>query len=215
MTAKIGQLFGSKTRVKLLAKLLLNPDAHFYTRKLSRDLNIPYSMLYKEEKNLASIDIIHEEKQGKITLISINKNLPYFNDLKNLIIKTAGLGDTLKETLLKLPGIQFGLIYGSIASGEESAFSDVDLLIVGQNREEEILKALSTAETVVGREINYVLWNDEEFMQRVKSRHHLLIDIAEKPVIMLVGDQDEFRRTVKEPNHRANKTQQRPSVKVP
>jgi hypothetical protein len=44
-------------------------------------------------------------------------------------------------------------------------------------------------------------------MERVKSKHHLLVDITSKPVIMLVGDEDEFRRTVKKQNHRANKAE--------
>jgi len=191
------RLFGSKTRVTLLAKLLMNPEKSFYIRELSRELNIPYSMLYKEEKNLASLNIINEEKKGKVTLVSINKNLPYFTELKNLLIKTAGLGDLLKNALSELMGIRYALVYGSFASGEESASSDIDVLIIGSDREEKILGAISSVEKAVGREINYILWNEEEFAKRVKSRHHLLMEIASKPVIMLVGEEDEFRRTVK------------------
>ena len=207
MTSKIDKLFGSKTRVTLLAKLVLNPDKSFFLRELSRDLHIPYSMLYKEEKNLASLSIVQEVKQGKVTLVSINKNLPYFNELKNLITKTAGLGGLLKETFSKLHGIQYALVYGSIASGEESASSDVDLLIVGEISEEKILNAVSLAEKEVGREVNYILWSRDELMERVKSKHNLLVDIAAKPAIMLVGDEDEFRRTLKKQNHRTNKAE--------
>jgi predicted nucleotidyltransferase len=207
MTSKIDKLFGSKTRVALLAKLVSNPGKSFFLRELSRDLRIPYSMLYKEEKNLASLSIVQEVKQGKVTLVSINKHLPYFNELKNLITKTAGLGDLLKETFSKLQGIQYALVYGSIASGEESASSDIDLLIVGEISEEKILNAVSLAEKEVGREVNYILWSWEEFMERVKSKHNLLVDIAEKPLIMLEGDEVEFRRTVKKQNHRANKAE--------
>lgn len=214
MTSKIDQLFGSKTRVSLLSKLLLNPNETFYLRKLSRDLAIPYSMLYKEEKKLSSLGIVQEETQGKVTLITINRHLPYFNELKNLIIKTAGLGDLLREAFSKIQGIHYAFVYGSVARGEESVSSDVDLLFVGKTSEEEILNAASLVEKEAGREVNYILWTEGEFMQRVKSKHHLLVDIAEKPVIMLVGDENEFRRTVKESNHRANKTKQRLSVKV-
>lgn len=191
------RLFGSKTRVTLLAKLLMNPEKSFYIRELSRELNIPYSMLYKEEKNLVSLNIINEENKGKVTLVSINKSLPYFGELKNLLVKTAGLGDLLKNALSELTGIRYALVYGSLASGEESASSDIDVLIIGSDREEKILGAIGSVEKAVGREINYILWNEEEFAKRVKSRHHLLMEIASKPVIMLVGEEDEFRRTVK------------------
>jgi predicted nucleotidyltransferase len=197
MTYRMDRLFGSKTRVTLLAKLLMNPEKSFYIRELSRELNIPYSMLYKEEKNLVSLNIITEEKKGKVTLVSINKNLPYFAELKNLLIKTAGLGDLLKNALSELTGIRYALVYGSFASGEESASSDIDVLIIGSDREEKTLGVIGSVEKAVGREINYILWNEAEFAKRVKSRHHLLMEIASKPVIMLVGEEDEFRRTVK------------------
>jgi predicted nucleotidyltransferase len=197
MTSKMDRLFGSKTRVTLLAKLLMNPEKSFYIRELSRELNIPYSMLYKEEKNLVSLNIINEEKKGKVTLVSINKSLPYFAELKNLLIKTAGLGDLLKNALSELRGTRYALVYGSFASGEESASSDIDVLIIGSDREEKLLGAIGSVEKAVGREINYILWNEEEFAKRAKSRHHLLMEIASKPLIMLVGEEDEFRRTVK------------------
>lgn len=197
MTSKIDRLFGSKTRVSLLSKLFMNPDKSFYIRELSRELNIPYGMLYKEVKNLISLSILNEEKKGKLTLISANKSLPYFSEVKNLMIKTTGLADLLKAALSALKEIRYALIYGSLASGEESESSDIDLLIIGNATEDNMLNAVSRIEKEVGREINYILWNTSEFMKRVKSHHHLISDIANKPIIMLVGEENEFRRTLK------------------
>ncbi len=205
MTSKIDRLFGSKTRVSLLSKLLMNPDKSFYIRELSRELGIPYGMLYKEEKNLTSLGLVNEEKRGKVTLVSINKNLPYFDELKSLIMKTVGLGDLLKSMLSGLKGIRYALVYGSFASGEESEYSDVDLLIIGNMSEEKILNITSQVEKEVGREINHILWSEEEFMKRVESKHHLLREIASKPVIMLVGEEGEFGRTVKKWSYKDDK----------
>jgi predicted nucleotidyltransferase len=204
MTSKMDKLFGSKTRVALLAKLVMNPDKSFYLRELSRELKIPYSMLYKEEKNLASLGMVTEEKKGKITLVSMNKNLPYLAELKNLIIKTVGLGDLLRNLFSGFGKIRYALVFGSFASGEESGSSDVDLLIVGSISEEKILSVVSRVEKEVAREINYLLWNEEEFRKRVKHKHHLLREIANKPVIMLVGEEDEFRRVVKKQSYNEN-----------
>jgi len=197
MTPKIDKLFGSKTRVSILSKLLMNSDKSFYIRELSRDLKIPYGMLYKEEKNLLSLGIVTEEKKGKVTLVSVNRNLPYFAELKNLMIKTVGLGDALRSALSELKGIRYAFVYGSFASGEEAGSSDVDLLIIGNVSEDEVLSVVSRVEKEVGREINYILWSEEEFLKRVKSRHYLLENIASKPIIMLVGVEDEFRRVIK------------------
>ena len=195
--SKIDRLFGSKTRAVLLSKLMMNPDRSFYLRELSKDLKIPYSMLYKEEKNLASLGIVNEEKRGRVTLVTVNRKLPYFAELKNLIIKTVGLSSPIRDALSGLKGIRYALAYGSFASGEESESSDIDLLVIGKADEEELLKAASRIEDKVGREVNYILWSEREFGSRVRSRHHLLLDIVAKPIIMLIGDEDEFRRAVK------------------
>jgi len=197
MTYRMDRLFGSKTRVSLMSKLVMNTDKSFYIRELSRELKIPYGMLYKEEKNLVSLGIVNEEKKGKVTLVSINKNLPYFVELKNLLIKTAGLADLLRKALVELREIKYALIYGSFASADESESSDIDLLIIGEATEEKILNLIAPIEKEVGREINYILWNEKEFMKRAKNRSPLLRDIASKPVITLVGEEDEFRRTAK------------------
>ncbi|MCP8321847.1 MAG: nucleotidyltransferase domain-containing protein [archaeon] len=197
MTSKLDRLFGSKTRIALLSKFMMDSNKQFYIRELSKELNIPYGMLHREVKNLASLGILAEEKKGKITLVSVNKKLPYFAELRGMMMKTAGLGDLMRGTLSELKGIRYALIYGSFASGEETESSDIDLLIVGNLSEEEVLKAVSQVEKEVRREINYILWSEKEFLKRVKSKHHLLEDVAKKPMIMLVGDEDEFRRAAK------------------
>ncbi len=197
MTATIDRLLGSRTRAALLTKLMMSPDKRFYLRELSRELKMPYSMLYKEEKNLVALDILVEEKRGKVTFVSVNRKLPYFAELKGLIIKTAGLGDVLQAALSELEEIRYALVYGSFAEGTEVERSDVDLLIVGDVDEEKVLMAVEEAEGKVGREINYILWSEKEFRARAKSRHHLLSDIVRKPAIMLIGEEDEFRRAGK------------------
>lgn len=67
-----------------------------------------------------------------------------------------------------------------------------------------MLKAVSQVEEDVGREVNYILWSDGEFSKRVRGRHHLLGEIVRKPIIMLVGEEDEFRRAVKRWNSEEN-----------
>ena len=127
--------------------------------------------------------------------------------MKGLITKTTGLGDLIRDALSDLGGIRYALIYGSFASGKEMESSDVDLLVIGNLNEENLLKAVSKVEKDLGREINYILWSSEEFSKRAESRHHLLVDIARNPVIMLVGDEDEFRRAAEKRNYEEVKAQ--------
>jgi len=193
-------LFGSKTRVRLITKLMMNPKQTYYIRELSRELGIPYGMVYREIGNLAGLRIIKLEKRGKITLIHVNESLPYLGDLRNLVLKTTGVSHVILEMI---PGdsVRFMLVFGSMASGDYGERSDIDLMVVGSLEEEPLLEAAKRIEAETGREVNYVLWSEEEFREKIKSGHHLLLDIAEKPLIMLVGSEDEFRGAVKAAGH--------------
>lgn len=204
VTSRIDRLFGSRTRVALLSKLLMNVDRSFHIRELSRNLGISYSVVYKEVRNLSLLGILNEEKRGKITLVSANRRLPFFRELKGLVMKTAGLVDLLRTALGEVGGITFALVYGSFASGEESESSDVDVLLVGDVSEEKVLRAVRQVEEKTGREINYIVWRENTFRKNVKAKHHLLEEIANGPVMMIAGEENEFRRAVERQGRKEN-----------
>jgi len=190
-------MFGSETRVKILKLLLLNPDTSFYIKEISTRVGLAFSMVYKELANLKNLGLVIEERKGKLRLFKINKQSLLYENLKMIFIKTVGLGDIVTEHLQKLDKIRYAVIYGSFARGQQLKTSDVDLLIIGNLDEEKLIKAISEMEKSLDREINYILWSEKEFKKRVKTKYHLLTEIADNPVIGLVGDADEFRRTVK------------------
>lgn len=198
VTSKIDKLFGSKMRVKLLCKLLLGPKKSYYLRELARELGVSYGALYREVENLADMGIVRRKKVGKVSLLSVNEQLPYIRDLRALLVKTAGVADVLREALDKFSAVKYAVIYGSFAAGEATEESDVDVLIVGSLSEEVLAKELARAEEKLGREVNYILWSEEEFAKRAREGHHLLTEIAARPIVMLVGDEDEFRRAIEQ-----------------
>ncbi|MBN2334564.1 nucleotidyltransferase domain-containing protein [Candidatus Bathyarchaeota archaeon] len=196
------KLFGSKTRVRVITELVMNPMRAFYIRELSRELGIPYGMVYREIGNLAELGIITLEKRGKITVIHVNMGLPYLSDLRNMVLKTTGVSHMILEKISSKDGILFMLVFGSMASGEYAEGSDIDLMVIGNLDEELLLSAAKRIEEDTGRDVNYMLWGEDEFREKAKAGHHLLLDIVEKPLIMLVGSEDEFRGAVKAAGHK-------------
>ena len=201
-------LFGSKTRTKLLTKLMMEPERQFYIREISRETQIPYGMVYKELDNLKQLGIIKSQKKGKITLLQVNKETPYYKDLRNLIMKTTGISNIIQNHL-KHPDIEYLLVFGSIASGEDTPESDIDLMIIGDIPEIKLIEEAKEIEKNIGRELNYILWTREEFEKKIKEKHHLLIDVADKPIIMLKGSEDEFRGSIEKGLTEEDQTQQK------
>lgn len=196
MISKIDKLFGSRTRVLILSKLVMNSNRSLYIRQLSKELGLTFSVVYKEVENLKDLSLVTEERKGKLRLFTINKDSVIYDELRKLLLKTTALGQQLKPSLPELKKAKYALIYGSIARGEELQTSDIDLLIIGDIAEENLIAGIRKIEEEIGREINYILWSEKEFQKRVKTKHHLLTEIADNPIIGLVGDVDEFRQTV-------------------
>jgi predicted nucleotidyltransferase len=176
---------------------MMEPDREYYIRELSRETKTHYSMIYKEIENLEQLGVIKTEKKGRITLLRVNKELPYYHDLRSLIMKTTGISHTILNQLETQQNIEYLLIFGSAASGEDAPQSDIDLMIIGEPTEETLLESVNAIEKSTGKEINYILWTREEFEKKIKENNHIILDIADKPLIMLKGEVDAFRRTIK------------------
>jgi len=188
-------LFGSETRRSLLTALLMNQDTSYHIRGLSEVTGIPYGMVYREVQNLTEMGLIIHEKKGNLRILHVNKNLPIYPDLRNIIIKTTGFYQYLaKELTGKL---EYLLVYGSTASHSDRPDGDIDLMVIGEIDENNLLDSINRVEAQTKRAIDYIHWTNEEFHQKIKERHHLLQDIVDKPLIMLEGEEDEFRGLVK------------------
>lgn len=190
------RLFTSKTRVKLLSEILLNSDREYHIRELSRIIDISPIYVQKELKSLQSLGLLTSRKQGNMVLYTLDKRSTISDDLKRIFLKTEVVGTEILKSLDKVK-IQYALIYGSFAKGVETTKSDIDLLVIGDLDEDVLLKSVSKAEGKVGREISYVLWTPKEFAQKARQRIPLLLEILKTDVVMIIGDQREFKRFVK------------------
>ena len=185
-------LFG-KTRQAVLALLYGRADSSFYTKQILDAVRIGRGTVQRELKNLTDTGIITREVQGRQVYYRANAQCPIFNELKSLIVKTAGLADVLREALAPLDEqVTVAFVYGSMASGEATAASDIDLLIVGDLDEMALHKALIEAEKLLGRPVNYHLLGRKEFEQRHKEKNGFLDRVLAGPKIMILGSTDEL-----------------------
>ena len=82
---------------------------------------------------------------GNQTHYQANPVSPIYNELVSISRKTFGLADIIRQALqaddslfangssLVKDSIQYAFIYGSIAKGEDTAQSDIDLMIIGDD----------------------------------------------------------------------------------
>jgi predicted nucleotidyltransferase len=188
------KLFSSNTRVKILSLFLFNDDLNYYVREISKLINVHPSQVLKELSNLEDLNIIVKHKKGNLSIYKVNKSNIFLSDLKNIFLKTEFVGKNIKDKLEDK--VKYCLIFGSFAKGIENSKSDVDILVISDVlKENELLNIIQDLENNLKRDINYILWNNKDFIKKSKN-NHLLKTINKDKIVMLIGDENEFRRQI-------------------
>ena len=184
-------LFPNQYRRKVLGLLLMRPDQQIHLRELARVIGAAPGTLKKELDALCGVGLLRAERVGNQVRFCANTAHPVFPELQALIRKTIGLADALRLSLAPLAGrIDAAFIFGSMASGTESAGSDIDLMVVGDAGFAEIVDATYAAQATLGREINPKVMSASEWQAKKAERNAFLQDVLNKPRIMLIGDAD-------------------------
>ena len=184
-------LFPNQYRRKVLGLLLIRPEQQIHLRELARVIGAAPGTLKKELDALCEAGLLRAERVGNQVRFCANTAHPVFPELQALIRKTIGLVDALRLSLAPLAGrIDAAFVFGSMASGTESAGSDIDLMVVGDAGFAEIVDATYAAQAALGREINPKVMSASEWQTKKAERNAFLQDVLNKPRIMLIGDAD-------------------------
>lgn len=184
-------LFPNQYRRKVLGLLLMRPEQQIHLRELARVIGAAPGTLKKELDALCEAGLLRAERVGNQVRFCANTAHPVFPELQALIRKTIGLADALRLSLAPLAGrIDAAFVFGSMASGTESAGSDIDLMVVGDAGFAEIVDATYAAQATLGREINPKVMSASEWQTKKAERNAFLQDVLNKPRIMLIGDAD-------------------------
>jgi predicted nucleotidyltransferase len=184
------KLFSSKVRVKLLDAFLSSPDTRFYVREIQRKTGEDIKNIHQELQNLEGIGLLRSEVQGNQKYYSVDEKFFLYPELKAIIFKTTGVLGLLKEALNKLKGVDVAFIYGSYAQGTESKNSDVDIFIIGDPDLTVLNETVAGLEEQLNREINYMVFDRDEFEMRIKDKESFMLEVMEGRKIILKGTLD-------------------------
>ncbi|RKZ07592.1 hypothetical protein DRQ25_11235 [Candidatus Fermentibacteria bacterium] len=183
----------SKTRRNILVLFFTHPDKGYHIREVVRCIQGGRGAVVRELNALAEAGILVRESKGNLVIYQANRDCPVFQDIHNLIVKTGGIADVIRSALSNLDGISYCFIFGSTSRGELDQISDVDVFVIGEVTFTEVSKALHSAQTTLGRNISPVVYSDNEFTVKVSQRNHFIMNVLNKPIIMLIGGEDDLR----------------------
>ena len=192
----LNKLFSSKTRVEILKLFLFNTNNSFYQRQISNLTAQSIRGVQREVDKLNRIGLIERSIQGNRIYYKVNKKCPIVEDLKNIFFKSVGIAEVLKDNF-KEKGIKVAFIYGSYARGEESLLSDIDLMVIGDISSKELSSVLSKPKQELMREINYVVFSLNEFINKAMQKDHFINSVLKDKKIYIIGSEDELKGLIK------------------
>lgn len=189
----LGSLLFGEYRQRALGLLLLNPDASFHVRELARLTGTSAGTLHKELTKLTTGGILQRKQIGNQVHYSANLNCPIFDELASILRKTSGLADVLAKALIDLENkIDVAFVFGSVARGDQQTRSDVDIMLIGSLSFADAVQALHASQAVLQREINPVVYSQDEFNRRIKNNDSFTNEVLTKPKLFIIGKENEL-----------------------
>jgi len=182
-------LFG-QTRRAVLSLLYGHADEEFYLRQIIRAAGIGQGTVQRELERLVGAGLVRRRQHGRQVYFQANPDNPVYQELRGMLLKTAGVADVLRGALTPLAArIRVAFIYGSVARGEERRASDVDLMVVGDVSFSEVVGVLGPAQERLGREVNPTVFTVPEFRTRLKAGQHFVRSVMRQEKVFLCGDE--------------------------
>jgi DNA-binding transcriptional ArsR family regulator len=185
------ELLSSRVKAEVFRLLFGIVGRELHVREIERQSGLADATVRQELKRLARLGVVEARRDGNRTYYRANALHPLYPDIHHIVIKTSGLVDLLREALAH-PGIRVGFVFGSLASGNDNAHSDVDLMVIGTISLRQLGNQLSGVATKVGREINPHVLTPAEFRQRKNARDHFLTTVLKTPRLFVIGSEHEL-----------------------
>jgi predicted nucleotidyltransferase len=193
-TAGIADALFPKGRQRVLAVLFGNPDRSFYANEVISLAQSGTGSVQRELAALSAAGLLTVTKQGNQKHYQANAAAPVFAELRGLIMKTSGLADVLRAALAPLaPQIVSAFVYGSVAKQNDTAHSDIDLMVVSTDLSyANVFGALEGASVSLGRKVNPTLYTPADMAKRIAQDNAFVTRVLQQPKIWLIGNDEQL-----------------------
>jgi len=191
----LGDALFSGTQRRVLGLLFGNPERSYYARELIRLAGAGAGGVQREVARLTQSGLVTIRSIGNQKHYQANPASPVFAELCALANKTFALADPLRAALQPLSSrIEAAFVYGSVARREDTATSDVDLMVIaGKLSYGELLAVLEPLSEAIGRQVNPTVMSTREWAKRVHARSAFATRLLAQPKIWLIGSEDVLR----------------------
>jgi predicted nucleotidyltransferase len=184
-----------RVRQRVLAILFGNPGRSFFLSEVVALAQSGSGAVQRELASLSEAGLLNVTAQGNQKHYRANEQAPVFGELRGLVMKTFGAVDVVRAALAPIAGlIRFAFIYGSVAQLEDTAHSDIDVLVVSDDvGYGDAFRVLEAAGVDLGRKINPTIYTVADWQARLKQKNAFVTKVLKKPKLWLIGSEEDVR----------------------
>ena len=190
----IGSALFTDSQSRLFVWLFGQPDRSYHLNELRRLTGLGSASLQRELNRVATAGLVDAQAVGNLRRFQANPQSPVYAELVALTRKTLGTVPVLREALRTLqPKLQSAWVYGSVAKQTDTARSDIDVMLVGNDLLlSQVLAALAPAEAQLGRKVNPSCYSPQEFERRRGEPDSFVNRVLTQPTLPLIRDAHEL-----------------------
>ena len=181
----------AKVQQRVLGVLFVNPGRSFYANEVIGLARSGTGAVQRELTRLEDAGLVTVTRVGKQKHYQANPASPVFEELRGLVLKTSGLADVLREALTALArDVRAAFVYGSIAKGEDTAASDIDLMVVSDRLTyADLFAVLEEVSARLGRKVSPTIYSSKELAKRLKQDNAFVTRVLSQPKMWLIGSE--------------------------
>ncbi|MEO6016757.1 MAG: transcriptional regulator [Polaromonas sp.] len=193
-TSVIADALFPKVRQRVLSVLFGNPGRSFYANEVIALAQSGTGAVQRELAALSEAELLTVTRQGNQKHYRANAAAPVFAELLGLVMKTTGLAGVLRAALAPLvQQIDSAFVYGSLAKQQETAHSDIDLLVISAGLGyADVFGALESATLALGRKVNPTLYTPADIAKRLQQDNAFVTRVWQQPKIWLIGNEEQL-----------------------
>lgn len=154
-------LISSKTRIKLLMRLFLNPGNSAHLRGLADEFEESTNAVRLELNRFEEAGMLTSESQGNKKLYKANEQHPLFREINNILLKYIGADKIIENMISRMGDLDKLYLTGDYARGKDSGI--IDLILVGDVDKAFLADKVAKAEAMIHKKIRYLVYDHAEW----------------------------------------------------
>jgi predicted nucleotidyltransferase len=184
----------SNVQQRVLGLIFGNPDRSFYMREIMKNVDSGTGAVERELTKLERSGLVSMERIGNQKHYRANRASPIFEELRGIVLKTAGLSEPLRKSLQPYADrIRAAFVFGSVAKGTDTARSDIDLMVIGDDLTySDLYTALQDAEQILKRPVKPNFLSMDEWRRKISQKNSFFSKVQGEPKIFILGSENDL-----------------------